>query len=126
MNIGKSTRRLANPLRPLLALIVLLAGLTHAVAQAPASTGVVGAITAINGATLTITTDKGDSVQVELASNAILKRVPPGQKDLSTAESIQASDLAVGDRAAAETEVKAMCERLLANTVIEGYRVEVG
>ena len=35
-------------------------------------------------------------------------------------------DLAVGDRAAAETEVKAMCERLLANTVIEGYRVEVG
>ena len=34
--------------------------------------------------------------------------------------------LAVGDRAAAETEVKAMCERLLANTVIEGYRVEVG
>ena len=35
-------------------------------------------------------------------------------------------DLAVGDRAAAETKVKAMCERLLANTVIEGYRVEVG
>ncbi len=35
-------------------------------------------------------------------------------------------DLAVGDRAAAETEVTAMCERLLANTVIEGYRVEVG
>jgi phosphoribosylformylglycinamidine synthase PurS subunit len=34
-------------------------------------------------------------------------------------------DLAVGDRAAAETEVKAMCERLLANTVIEGYRVEL-
>ena len=34
-------------------------------------------------------------------------------------------DLAAGDRAAAETEVKAMCERLLANTVIEGYRVEL-
>ena len=30
------------------------------------------------------------------------------------------------DRAKAETEVKAMCDRLLANTVIEGYRVEVG
>jgi phosphoribosylformylglycinamidine synthase len=27
--------------------------------------------------------------------------------------------------AAAETEVRAMCERLLANTVIEGYRVEI-
>ena len=29
-------------------------------------------------------------------------------------------------RAKAETEVKAMCERLLANTVIEGYRLEIG
>ncbi|MDO9430149.1 MAG: phosphoribosylformylglycinamidine synthase subunit PurS, partial [Phenylobacterium sp.] len=29
------------------------------------------------------------------------------------------------DQAAAETQVKAMCEKLLANTVIESYRVEV-
>jgi len=28
--------------------------------------------------------------------------------------------------AAAEAEVKAMCEKLLANTVIEAYRVEIG
>jgi phosphoribosylformylglycinamidine synthase len=34
-------------------------------------------------------------------------------------------DLAAADRAQAETEVKAMCERLLANTVIEKYRVEI-
>lgn len=34
-------------------------------------------------------------------------------------------DLAVTDQAAAEAEVKAMCEKLLANTVIESYRVEV-
>ena len=34
-------------------------------------------------------------------------------------------DLAGADRAAAEAEVKAMCDKLLANTVIEGYRVEV-
>jgi phosphoribosylformylglycinamidine synthase PurS subunit len=26
----------------------------------------------------------------------------------------------------AETEVKAMCEKLLANTVIESYRIEIG
>ena len=30
-----------------------------------------------------------------------------------------------GDKATAEAEVKAMCEKLLANTVIESYRVEV-
>lgn len=34
-------------------------------------------------------------------------------------------DLAATDRAAAETEVRAMCERLLANTVIERYTVEI-
>jgi phosphoribosylformylglycinamidine synthase PurS subunit len=35
-------------------------------------------------------------------------------------------DVAGDDQAAAEAEVKAMCEKLLANTVIEAYRVEVG
>ena len=35
-------------------------------------------------------------------------------------------DLKAGDAAAAETEAKAMAEQLLANTVIESYRVEVG
>lgn len=34
-------------------------------------------------------------------------------------------DLAATERHAAEAEVKAMCDKLLANTVIEGYRVEV-
>jgi phosphoribosylformylglycinamidine synthase len=34
-------------------------------------------------------------------------------------------DLAARDRAAAEAEVKAMCDKLLANTVIESYRAEV-
>jgi len=34
-------------------------------------------------------------------------------------------DLKGTDKAAAEAEVKAMCEKLLANTVIESYRIEV-
>ncbi|WP_210526789.1 phosphoribosylformylglycinamidine synthase subunit PurS [Rubellimicrobium arenae] len=34
-------------------------------------------------------------------------------------------DLSSLDRAAAETEVRAMCEKLLANTVIESYRIEI-
>ena len=34
-------------------------------------------------------------------------------------------DLAATDKAHAETEVKAMCEKLLANTVIETYRIEI-
>jgi phosphoribosylformylglycinamidine synthase len=31
-----------------------------------------------------------------------------------------------GDKASAEAQVKAMCEKLLANTVIESYRIEIG
>jgi phosphoribosylformylglycinamidine synthase PurS subunit len=34
-------------------------------------------------------------------------------------------DLAATDRAAAEAEVRRMCDRLLANTVIESYRISV-
>lgn len=34
-------------------------------------------------------------------------------------------DLKAADKAAAEAEVKQMCEKLLANTVIESYRVEL-
>ena len=34
-------------------------------------------------------------------------------------------DLVETDAAAAETAVKAMCDKLLANTVIESYRVEL-
>ena len=34
-------------------------------------------------------------------------------------------DVPGSDRAAAEADAKAMAEKLLANTVIEGYRVEV-
>jgi phosphoribosylformylglycinamidine synthase len=34
-------------------------------------------------------------------------------------------DLTATDASAAEAEVKAMCEKLLANPVIESYRVEI-
>ena len=34
-------------------------------------------------------------------------------------------DLAETDKAAAEAAVKSMCDKLLANTVIEGYRVDI-
>ncbi|WP_439499270.1 phosphoribosylformylglycinamidine synthase subunit PurS [Bosea sp. (in: a-proteobacteria)] len=34
-------------------------------------------------------------------------------------------ELAAGDKAAAETALKDACEKLLANTVIENYRIEI-
>lgn len=35
-------------------------------------------------------------------------------------------DLAETDAAKAEAEVRKMCEKLLANTVIENYRIDIG
>jgi hypothetical protein len=65
-------------------------------AQAPSR--FLGTITAINGNTLTVKPDTGDIRQVEVPSTAAIKRIAPGQKDLSTAETIQFSDLDKGDR----------------------------
>jgi phosphoribosylformylglycinamidine synthase subunit PurS len=48
----------------------------------------------------------------------------PGVEHVRVGKSIE-FDLDQADPAAAEEEVKAMCERLLANTVIESYRVEI-
>ncbi|HKD60485.1 MAG TPA: hypothetical protein VKB47_08490 [Terracidiphilus sp.] len=57
-----------------------------------------GTITTIAGDMLTIKPDSGDARQVQVPSLAVLKRIAPGQKDLSTAETIQLSDLTTGDR----------------------------
>ena len=65
-------------------------------AQAPAR--FVGSVTAITGTSLTVKTDAGDQRQFDVPSEAVLKRIAPGEKDLSKAATIAFSDLAVGDR----------------------------
>jgi hypothetical protein len=64
----------------------------------PAPGRFVGTITAINGDTLTVKPDNGEVRHVQLPSTAVLKRVEPGQKDLSAAETIQLTDIETGDR----------------------------
>ena len=57
-----------------------------------------GSITAISGNTLTVKADAGDEKTVEVPAEAVLKRIEPGQKDLSSAVTMVFTDLAVGDR----------------------------
>jgi len=80
------------------AILVLMtvAWVRTADAQTPAR--FVGTITAINGNTLTVKTDTGDSKQVEIPASAAIKQLAPGQKDLSAAATVQLTDLATGDR----------------------------
>src|ERR1700676_1502390 len=67
-------------------------------ANGQAAARFMGSITAISGTTLTVKTDAGDQRQVDVPAEASLKRIEPGQKDLSTAATIAFTDLAVGDR----------------------------
>ncbi len=70
-------------------------------AQTPAATPVArasGDVTRIDAGRLTVHTEKGD-VQVTLPEGVKLVRVPPGSKDLKSAEPITAADIAPGDRA---------------------------
>jgi hypothetical protein len=79
--------------------VTILAMAPQLRAQATAAAGrFVGTITAINGDTLTVKTDQGEVKQVDVPASAALKRVEPGQKDLSSAVAIQLGDLATGDR----------------------------
>jgi hypothetical protein len=77
-------------------LIALAAACNKLNAQTP--TRFVGTVTAISGNTITVKTDAGDSKQVEVPAAAVIKRLEPGQKDLTAAATIQLTDLATGDR----------------------------
>jgi len=82
----------------LFALLITLALHCPKIAAQASAQRFVGTITSIAGDTLTVKTDAGESHQVQVPSTATLKRIAPGQKDLSTAETIKLSDLAMGDR----------------------------
>lgn len=85
--------------------LVLALSVLHAGAQTPppaasaaAATRFLGTVTAVNGTTLTVKTDAGEVHQVDVPSTAQLKQIEPGAKDLSTAQTIEFSTLATGDR----------------------------
>lgn len=98
-------RRLLLAILTLLMVFAWRASLVPAHAQAPAR--FVGSITAITGNTLTVKTDGGDQRMFDVPAEAVLKRIAPGEKDLSKAAEITFSDLAVGDRVLVKIDVGA-------------------
>ena len=81
-----------------LALLIGVAAISPALYAQAAAQRFLGTITAINGDKLTVKTDAGEIHEVQVPTTAVLKRIAPGQKDLSTAETIQLTDVANGDR----------------------------
>ena len=94
----KIIEKRAAVLPALFALLIAVAVHCPRLAAQAATQRFVGTITSISGDTLTVKTDAGEAHQVQVPSSATLKRIAPGQKDLSTAETIRLSDLAIGDR----------------------------
>lgn len=81
--------------------LALVGSAAHAGAQtaAPLKTPpAVGTIKFISGSTLTLATDSGTELKVQLPAEVRVLRVPPGSKDLKEAVAIQLSDLQPGDR----------------------------
>ncbi len=68
------------------------------IAGAQTSVRFLGTVTAISGNTLTVKSDTNGIHQVTVPDTAEIKRISPGQKDLSAAETIPFSTLATGDR----------------------------
>ena len=66
--------------------------------QTPAAARPVGTIKSISGNAITLTTDAGSDVTVQVQDATKLVRIAPGQKDLKEATPIQLSDVQPGDR----------------------------
>jgi hypothetical protein len=67
-------------------------------AQTPALARPVGTIKSISGNTITLTTDAGSDVTVQVQDATKFVRIAPGQKDLKDATPIQLTDIQTGDR----------------------------
>jgi len=82
-----------------LAAFVLAAPLLRAQTPPPPKTPpAVGTIRSISGDSLTLATDNGTELKVQIPSDVKVLQVPPGSKDLKQANVISLSNLQTGDR----------------------------
>jgi hypothetical protein len=91
-------RKLHIPITFAVALMAVAWILGAASAQAQAPSRFVGSVTAITGTSVTVKTDAGDQRQFDVPADANIKRIAPGEKDLSRVAAMAFTDLAVGDR----------------------------
>ena len=98
-------------------------------AQAPAAprNRVIGAVSAVDAAgnVLSIKTDAGDVYAVSVRPETKLLRLAPGERDLSKAEPIQFTDIAVGDRVLAQGPLKDAEKTLEAVRIIDMSQADI-
>ena len=118
-------------LAPLCGLALILA-LPDAHAQGDTQTAVVsktppvvGTIKAISGNQLTLATDAGTEIKVQLPDGVKVLRVPPGSKDLREATPITLSDLQAGDRILVRGKPGDVAGSFVASTVVAMKKADI-
>lgn len=97
----------------------------QAAAQPGAPAKQLGTIKAISGDTLTLATDAGAQVTVQVLAGARMVRVEPGQTTLKGAAPIQLGDLQEGDRVLVSGKLGDDAKTLVASTVIAMKHTDV-
>ncbi len=85
----------------------------------------VGTIKAISGNQLTLATDAGAEIKVQLPDGVKVLRVPPGSKDLREATPITLSDLQAGDRILVRGKPGEVAGSILASTVVAMKKADI-
>jgi hypothetical protein len=91
---------------------------TPAQQAAPAAAHQLGTIKAIHGSTITLTTDAGENIDVQVADTTRIVSVEPGSKDLKNAVVLSLKDLQAGDRILARGQASADQKSLAAVGII--------
>jgi hypothetical protein len=92
---------------------------------APAAVRPIGVVTQIQPGKLTLHTDGGAELSVELPDGVTAVRVPPGAKDLKSATPIAVSDINAGDRVLVRGKVSDDQKSMVATTVIDMSRAAI-
>jgi hypothetical protein len=85
----------------------------------------VGTIKSISGNSLTLATDSGTELKVQLPSDVKVLRVPPESKDLKQATAIQLSDLQPGDRILVRGKPGDDASSFVASTVVAMKKADI-
>jgi hypothetical protein len=78
--------------------LLAIAAVRPVCAQAPASSRVIGTVTAVSGTSVSVKQDSGTDVTVTVPETANIVRTEPGSKSLAGATKITLPDIAIGDR----------------------------
>src|SRR6266699_1250569 len=93
--------------------------------QTPAAARPVGTIKSISGNAITLTTDTGSDVTVQVQDATKLVRIAPGQKDLKEATPIQLADVQPGDRILVRGKLAEDGKSVLAASVIAMKKADI-